>query len=95
MFLGIGSLVLLLDPGTVNDFGIFWEYGTFIPSVFFFNTREFVYAILNVVRYEKKKKKTILNAYFTQTSPLLNAPHGKQGQQVKAGTRFELKIFWF
>ena len=41
MFLGIWSLVLLLDPGTVNNFGIFWESGIIILAVLLFDTVEY------------------------------------------------------
>ena len=37
---GVWSLVLLLDPGTIINFGVFWKSGTIIPSVLLFYTPE-------------------------------------------------------
>ena len=38
---GVGSLVLLLDPGTIINFGVFWKSGTIIPSVLLFDTPKY------------------------------------------------------
>ena len=39
--MGVGSLVLLLDPGTIINCGVFWKSVTIIPSVLLFDTQEY------------------------------------------------------
>ena len=41
LLLWIWSPVLLLDTGTIINFGVFWESGTIIPAVLLFDTAEY------------------------------------------------------